>query len=78
MRIRYSQEADALYIRLKENKIKNTDEISEDLVIDYDDNGSIVGIEILAASEKADTEQLIIQAFQKVMVESEQIVALSA
>jgi uncharacterized protein YuzE len=72
MRIRYSQEADALYIRLKENKIEDTDEISEDLIIDYDMDGSVVGIEILSASEKADTDQLVIQAFKKVMVENQQ------
>ena len=72
MRIQYSQEADALYIRLKENKIEDTDEIAEDFIIDYDRDGSVVGIEILAASEKADTDQLIIQAFKKVMVENQQ------
>lgn len=70
MRIRYSQEADALYIRLRETKIEDTDEVSEDLIIDYDTNGSVVGIEVLAASEKTDMEQLIIQAFNKVMVEN--------
>ncbi len=72
MRIRYSQEADALYIRLKETKIEDTEEVSEDLIIDYDTDGSVVGIEVLAASEKVDMEQLIIQAFKKVMVESPQ------
>ena len=72
MRIQYSQEADALYIRLKENKIEDTDEIAEDFIIDYDRDGSVVGIEILAASEKADIDQLIIQAFKKVMVENQQ------
>ena len=72
MRIRYSREADALYIRLKETKIEDTDEVSEDLIIDYDTDGSVVGIEVLAASEKTDMEQLIIQAFKKVMVESPQ------
>jgi len=70
MRIQYSQEADALYIRLKESKIEDTDEISEDLIIDYDTNGTVVGIEILAASKKADIDHVIIQAFKKVMVES--------
>jgi uncharacterized protein YuzE len=75
MRIRYSQEADALYIRLKENKINDTDEVCEDLIIDYDADGNVVGIEILSASKKADTHQLIIQAFQKVMVENTKLAA---
>jgi len=75
MRIRYSQEADALYIRLRENKIIETDEISGDLIIDYDEDGHVVGIEILSASEITDMKQLVIQAFQKVMVENMQGVA---
>ena len=69
MRIHYSHEADALYIRLKENDIINTDEIVEDIIMDYDKEGNVIGIEILSASIKADIQQLIIQAFDKVMVE---------
>jgi len=70
MRIHYSQNANALYIRLKETEIANTDEISEDIIIDYDKNGNVIGIEILDAAEKADVRNLIIQAFEKVMVEN--------
>ena len=69
MRIRYSKEADALYIRLKETEIGNSDEISEDMIIDYDLDGNVVAIEILNASEKTDIRQLIIQAFEEVMLE---------
>ncbi len=71
MRMRYSQEADAIYIRFNENKIVNSDEISDNIIADYDENGNLVGIEILWASEKADINQLIIQSFNKVMIESD-------
>ncbi|MEW6103137.1 MAG: DUF2283 domain-containing protein [bacterium] len=70
MRIHYSQDADALYIRLKETDIENTDEINKDIIMDYDEGGNIVGIEILSASKKADIHQVFIQAFEKVMVEN--------
>lgn len=73
MRMRYSQEADAIYIRLKENKIVNSDEISDGVIVDYDENGDVVGIEILWVSEKVDIDQLIIQSFNKVMVESAEV-----
>ena len=69
MRIHYSQEADVLYIRLKENAVDNTDEITEDIIMDYDRKGNVIAIEILSASKKADIHQLIIQAFDRVMVE---------
>lgn len=69
MRIHYSQEADAIYIRLKETHIANSDEVSDDLILDYDEDNNIVGIEILSASQKADMRELIIQSFERVMVE---------
>jgi uncharacterized protein YuzE len=73
MRMHYSKEADAMYIRLKESKIVDSDEVSEDIIMDYDESGSVVGIEILSVSEKADIEQLIIQSFDRVMVEAAKV-----
>ncbi len=69
MRIRYSKEADALYIRLRETEIGNSDEINQDMIVDYDHDGNVVAIEILDASEKTDIRQLIIQAFEEVTLE---------
>jgi len=69
MRINYSHDANALYIRLKETEIANTEEIADDIIMDYDRDGNVIGIEILSASEKADVQTLIIQAFEQVMVE---------
>ena len=69
MRMHYSQAADAIYIRLKEDRIQNTDEVTPDIIMDYDDKGNVIGIEILAASEKVDTHELIVQSFDKVMVD---------
>ena len=70
MRINYSHDANALYIKLKETEIANTEEIADDIIMDYDRDGNVIGIEILSASEKADVKTLIIQAFEQVMVES--------
>jgi uncharacterized protein YuzE len=69
MRIHYSKDADALYIRLKEDPVNDTDAITDDIIMDYDKSGNVIAIEILSASKKADIHQLIIQAFDKVMVE---------
>ena len=41
---------DALYIRLREGKIDDSDEVSEGVVMDYDEAGVLMGIEILDAS----------------------------
>ena len=75
MRIQYSPDVDALYIYLRDTDIVESDEISKDIIADYDKDGNVVGIEILWVSEKADIDQLIIQSFDKnkVMVESARV-----
>lgn len=70
MRMHYSQDADAIYIRLKEDLVHNTDEVTEDIIMDYDDKGNVIGIEILSASEKVDVHELLVQSFDKVMVDN--------
>lgn len=57
MRMHYSQAADAIYIRLKEDPIHNTDEVTSDIIMDYDEKGNVIGIEILSASEKVDVHE---------------------
>lgn len=65
MKIRYSPDVDALYISLREADIVESDEISNGVIVDYDVDSNVVGIEILWFSEKADIDQIIIQALDK-------------
>jgi uncharacterized protein YuzE len=50
MKVRYDEEADALYIQLRKGEYYESDEIKEGFILDYDADGNIVGIEILEAS----------------------------
>jgi uncharacterized protein YuzE len=52
MKIRYDKEVDVLYFVFSKNKIKESDEDKPGIILDYDKDGSIVGIEILDASKK--------------------------
>ncbi|MFM9840536.1 MAG: DUF2283 domain-containing protein [Cyclobacteriaceae bacterium] len=52
MKVKYDKEVDVLYISFSKNKIKESDEDKPGIVLDYDKQGSIVGIEILDASKK--------------------------
>ncbi len=52
MKIEYSKEVDALYIKLRDAKIVDSDDLEEGITVDLDDEGHIVGIEILDAHEK--------------------------
>ena len=58
MRIRYNEKSDALYIRFREEKYFESDEIKEGFILDYDQNGNIIGIEILDASDYLNVDEL--------------------
>ena len=68
MKIRYSKEADALYIRFNEREIDSSDEIAEGVIVDFDSEGEIVAIEILDVSRRADISKILVESFQKVEV----------
>ncbi len=59
MKIEYSKDIDALYIRLREARIEDSIDIEEGVTIDLDEKGHIVGLEILDASEKMDIKDLV-------------------
>ena len=62
MRIRYDKEADVIYLRFREDKIIESDEIKEGLIIDYDSQGRTVAIEILNAKEiLAENPEVIVE-----------------
>ncbi len=52
MKIEYDKEVDALYIRIQEKKVFKTKEIEEGVNLDIDENGRIIGLEILDATKK--------------------------
>lgn len=54
MKIEYSKEVDALYIKLRDAKIVDTEDIEEGITVDLDEQGHIVGIEYFDAHEKID------------------------
>jgi uncharacterized protein YuzE len=75
MKIEYSKDVDALYITLNDSDVEESDEVTEDIIMDYDKDGNVVGIEILWVSEKADISQILIRSFdkEKVTVESAKV-----
>jgi uncharacterized protein YuzE len=58
MRIILDKESDALYFRLDENRIVDSEEIKPGLIVDYDANDRVVGVEFLNISSRASKEQL--------------------
>ena len=60
MKLNYYPETDSLYIDLSEKTSVESKEISEGVVLDYDEAGSLVGIDIDNASKKIQLKELII------------------
>ena len=52
MKIEYDREVDALYVRLQEKFVAKTVEVDEGVNIDFDDQGKLIGLEILDATER--------------------------
>ncbi len=52
MKIEYDKDVDAAYIYLTDSKIKSakTVELNENIILDYDREGKIIGVEVLQAS----------------------------
>ena len=60
MKLNYYPETDSLYIDLSSKPSKESVEISEGVVIDYDDAGNIAGIDIDNASHKINLNEVIL------------------
>jgi uncharacterized protein YuzE len=60
MKLNYYPETDSLYIDLSEKKSAESKEISEGVVLDYDAEGNLVGIDIDNASKKIQLKELIL------------------
>ena len=58
MRVRFDQQADALYVRLDESAIAESEEVRPGVVFDLDERGEIVGIEILRVAQRLPTAEL--------------------
>jgi uncharacterized protein YuzE len=53
MRLHVDKEADALYLRLDDSKIIESEEVSPGVVLDFNEQNQAVGIEMLNLSKRA-------------------------
>ena len=60
MKIKYYTETDSLYIDLSSKPSVDSREVSEGIVLDYDEDGNLVGIDIDHASLKLDIKELVL------------------
>jgi len=60
MKINYYPDTDSLYIDFADHPSADSVEVSEGVVIDYDESGHIVGIDIDNAKSKLNLQELVL------------------
>lgn len=58
MKISYDKATGSLYIHLADRASVDSDEVKDGVVLDYDANGALVGIDVQHASQRADIKNL--------------------
>jgi len=58
MRLKVDQKNDAVYFRLDETAVVESEEVRPGVILDYDASGNVVGVEILGLSKRVPVEML--------------------
>ena len=66
MRVKVDRESDTLYFRLDESRIVESEEVRPGVILDFDENDLVVGVEFLGISARATEEELSSIQFQTV------------
>ena len=53
MRLHVDKEADALYLRLDDSKIIESEEVAPGVMLDYNEQNQVIGIEMLYLSKRS-------------------------
>jgi len=66
MRLKIDKDNDALYFRLDETAIVESEEVQPGVILDFNQEGHVVGIEILSLSTRTTPEKLRVLHFETV------------
>jgi uncharacterized protein YuzE len=64
LRLKIDKETDALYFRLDESSIVESEEVQPGVILDFDANGLVVGIEMLGISKRVSPDRLRVIQFE--------------
>jgi len=64
MRLKVDKESDALYFRLDESAIVESEEIRPGVILDFDKEGRVVGVEFLGIKARVSEQELTSLQFQ--------------
>lgn len=58
MKVHFDQQTDAVYFRLDDSKIVESEEVKPGIILDFNEKNDVVGIEILHVGNRVPMEQL--------------------
>lgn len=64
MRLKVDKQSDTLYFRLDEAEIIESEEIKPGVILDYDSNDNVIGVEFLRISSRTSQDELSSIQFQ--------------
>ena len=59
IRLHYDPATDAAYLRFSENSVSESEEVAKGVVLDYDADGRMVGMEVLEARRHLPADTLV-------------------
>lgn len=59
MKLKLDEETDTLYLRLDESAIVESEEVQSGVVLDFNADNQVVGIEVLNISKRVEREKLL-------------------
>jgi len=71
MKIEYDKEVDALYLRLQEKYVARTVQIEEGLNLDLDEEGKLIGLEVLDATQRYSLADIFNISTENLILEKE-------
>ncbi len=66
MKLHVDKEADALYLRLDDSEIIESEEVAPGVILDYNQHNEVVGIEMLYLSKRTSTLKTTALEFEAV------------
>ena len=66
MKLNVDKEADALYLRLDDSPIVESEEVSPGVMLDYNESNEVVGVEMLHLSKRSSNLNLSALQFETV------------
>lgn len=52
MKLKIDEQSDALYLRLNDDAIVESEEVQPGVILDFDEQGRVVGVELLRVKER--------------------------